>query len=755
MEQQLEISISGRVQGVGIRPFLYQLAKRFEQNGFVANTSTGVIILLQGQAKHQQQFLDTLKQQAPPSAYIKNLSAVIQTISKRYEQFEIIKSLVAEPASIFIPLDFAPCAACLADFDNPASRFYQYPFISCSDCGPRFTILSELPFDRHNTSMADFPFCTNCEADYQNPDDRRFHAQTLSCPDCGPELQLTNSDGNSITRGPSSIDLAIDCLRRGEILALKGIGGFQLCVDASNQAAVERLRLRKQRLHKPFAVMAADLARTEALCIVSTEQKTLLAAPNNPIVLLRAKANNGIADAVAPDSDWLGVMLPASALHLILARRLGLPLVVTSGNPQGLPLCIDDNAAFSNLSGIADLFLTHNRKIQRALDDSVIKLLAGQASLLRAGRGYAPISLPAPVTSEPVLAVGGHFSNSVALHIGDQWLQGPYGGDLKNTATIDQWQTSIQDLQNLYRVQPVHIAHDIHPGYFSTQFAQKSGLTSFAVPHHLAHILACMAEHQIQSPVLGFAWDGMGLAEDGTLCGSEVLHLNGSDYKRLAHFRNLALIGGDSASQQIDRLAFAVLEQLQALDDYQHLACLKRLSDQQQSGFSQMLKQGLNCAPCSSAGRLFDAVACLLDIADYNHFQGQAAIKLEQLADQSDDDTDYPYQITKDTPAVIDWRPLFAAILHDLSITATKHIAARFHNTLSNIILRIAQQAGVECIVLSGGCFQNAHLTEKAIKKLQAGGFKVFVHLKLPSNDGSLAVGQLYTHHLKNSVTIR
>ena len=755
MEQQLEISISGRVQGVGIRPFLYQLAKRFEQNGFVANTSTGVIILLQGQAKHQQQFLDTLKQQAPPSAYIKNLSAVIQTISKRYEQFEIIKSLVAEPASIFIPLDFAPCAACLADFDNPASRFYQYPFISCSDCGPRFTILSELPFDRHNTSMADFPFCSNCEADYQNPDDRRFHAQTLSCPDCGPELQLTNSDGNSITRGPSSIDLAIDCLRRGEILALKGIGGFQLCVDASNQAAVERLRLRKQRLHKPFAVMAANLARTEALCIVSTEQKTLLAAPNNPIVLLRAKANNGIADAVAPDSDWLGVMLPASALHLILARRLGLPLVVTSGNPQGLPLCIDDNAAFSNLSGIADLFLTHNRKIQRALDDSVVKLLAGQASLLRTGRGYAPISLPAPVTSEPVLAVGGHFSNSVALHIGDQWLQGPYGGDLKNTATIDHWQTSIQDLQNLYRVQPVHIAHDIHPGYFSTQFAQKSGLTSFAVPHHLAHILACMAEHQIQSPVLGFAWDGMGLAEDGTLCGSEVLHLNGSDYKRLAHFRNLALIGGDSASQQIDRLAFAVLEQLQALDDYQHLACLKRLSDQQQSGFSQMLKQGLNCAPCSSAGRLFDAVACLLDIADYNHFQGQAAIKLEQLADQSDDDTDYPYQITKDTPAVIDWRPLFAAILHDLSNTATRDIAARFHNTLSNIILRIAQQAGVECIVLSGGCFQNAHLTEKAIKKLQAGGFKVFVHLKLPSNDGSLAVGQLYAHHLKNSVTIR
>ena len=322
IEQQLEISISGRVQGVGIRPFLYKLAKRFEQNGFVANTNTGVIILLQGQAELQQQLLDTLKHQPPPSAYIKSLNTVIQTISKRYEQFEIINSMVAERASIFIPLDLAPCAACLADFDNPAGRFYQYPFISCSDCGPRFTILRELPFDRHNTSMADFPFCTNCEADYQNPDDRRFHTQTFSCPDCGPELQLTNSAGDSIARGSSSIDLAIDCLRRGEILALKGIGGFQLCVDASNQAAVERLRVRKKRLHKPFAVMVADLATTEALCLVSTEQKTIIAAQNNPIVLMRAKAGNGIADAVAPDSDWLGVMLPASALHLILALSL-------------------------------------------------------------------------------------------------------------------------------------------------------------------------------------------------------------------------------------------------------------------------------------------------------------------------------------------------------------------------------------------------------------------------------------------------
>lgn len=755
MEQQLEISISGRVQGVGLRPHIYQLAKRFQQTGIVANTTTGVTVLLQGQAELQQQFLDHLSQHPPLSADIETIRSVIQPISKRHEQFAIIESVVTSPPSAFIPLDLALCPACLADFDNPESRFYQYPFISCSDCGPRFSILRKLPFDRHNTSMVEFPFCTHCAADYQQPDNRRFHAQTLSCPDCGPQLQLINAESEIISLGSSSIELALDCLRRGEILALKGIGGFQLCVDATNQAAVERLRQRKQRLHKPFAVMTADLAATEQICLVSSEQRAALTVANNPIVLLPAKNNNGIADAVAPDSNWLGVMLPTSGLHLILARGFSWPLVVTSGNTQGSPLCIDDKQAFKHLSGIADMFLTHNRAIQRGLDDSVVKLIAGGASVLRIGRGYAPVALPAPRALKPVLAAGGHFSNSFALHIGEQWLLSPYCGDLKNAVTRAHWQTSMSDLENLYKIRPEFIVHDIHPEYFSTQHALATGLPNNAVPHHLAHILACMVEHQIQSPVLGFAWDGMGLAEDSSLCGSEVLYLDATSYKRVAHLREFALIGGDQASQQIDRLAFAILNQLKALDNYQDLAFLKRLTAQQHSGFKQMLEQDLNCPPCSSAGRLFDALACLLDIADYNHFQGQAAIKLEQLADQSDDNTVYPYRITDDSLAIIDWRPMFAAILNDLNIAAPRDIAARFHNTLIDIILKLAQQAGVECVVLSGGCFQNAHLTEKAIKKLQSFGFKTFIHRKLPSNDGGLAIGQLYAHHLKNFVTIR
>ena len=755
MEQQLEINIQGHVQGVGMRPFIFQLAQRFRQRGFVANTSTGVVVVIQGQANLQQQFVDTLKDQPPLNANIKLLIPIVQHISEHYEQFEIIDSLVTDASPAFIPLDLAPCQSCLADFDNPASRFYQYPFISCSDCGPRYTIISDLPFDRHNTSMADFPLCPNCEADYHNPDNRRFHAQTLSCPDCGPELLLTNAKGNRISNGANCIEHAADCLRRGEILAIKGIGGFQLCVDAQNQAAVERLRQRKHRLYKPFAVMVADLACAEALCTLCHEQKVILSAPNNPIVLLTAKSNNGIAGAVAPDSDWLGIMLPGSALHLLLARQMSIPLVVTSGNSHDLPLCINDDTAFQALSGIADMFLTHNRSIKRALDDSVVKLIAGQASLLRTGRGFAPLSLSAPTTAKPVLALGGHFSSSIALHTGGQWLQGPYCGDLNNSTTRAHWQTCISDLQHLYKIQPEHIVHDTHPDYFSTQYARASGLTASAVPHHLAHIMACMAEHQIQSPVLGFAWDGMGLAEDGSLCGSEVILIDKSSYTRLAHFRNFALIGGDNASQHIDRLAFAILQETESLDRFQHLACLKRLTPQQQSGFKQMLALGLNCPPCSSAGRLFDAVASLINIAAYNHFQGQAAIKLEQLANQSDDDKDYPYLISHDKPADIDWRPMFVAILNDLKSTENRHIAARFHNTLSSIILKLAEQTEVETIVLSGGCFQNAHLTDKTMRKLHAAGFKTFLNRKLPANDGSLAIGQLYAHYLRNSVTIR
>ena len=755
MVQQLQISITGRVQGVGMRPLIYQLAQRFQQKGFVANTSSGVTVLLQGQAEQQQQFLDRLSQQAPTSAEIKTLSSVIQRIVKHYAHFEIIESLATTPPSALIPPDLKLCEACLADFDNPKSRFYQYPFISCSDCGPRFSILSQLPFDRHHTSMVEFPLCSQCEAEYKDPDNRRFHAQTLSCPECGPQLGLINAKGEILETGPSAIELALDCLQKGQVLALKGIGGFQLCVDATNQAAVEKLRHRKQRPYKPFAVMTADCATTEQFCSMSPAQQAALAAINNPIVLLAAKPHNGIADAVAPNSNWLGVMLPASGLHLILARRSGIPLVITSGNIEGSPLCIDEAQALQDLPGIADIFLSHNRRIQRGLDDSVVKLIAGHTSVLRSGRGFAPVTLSAPPTENPVLAVGGHFSNSFALHVDEQWLLSPYCGDLKNSATRIHWQNRIKDFENLYKIRPTSIVHDIHPEYFSTQYALASELPNHAIPHHLAHILACMAEHQIQSPLLGFAWDGMGLAEDGSLCGSEVLYLDTTGYKRLAHFREFALIGGDSAGQQIDRLAFAILDQLDALDDHQDLPVLKRLTAQQQSGFKQMLKQDLNCPHCSSAGRLFDALACILDVADRNHFQAQAAIGLEQLADHSDDDQLYPYQITDETPAVIDWRPMFATILNQLNIVAPQDIAARFHNTLADIILKLALQAGVECVVLSGGCFQNSHLTEKAMKKLQSSGFKPFIHRKLPGNDGSLALGQLYAYHLKNLVTIR
>lgn len=753
--QQLEVSLTGQVQGVGLRPFIFRLAHHYQQTGYVANTLQGVLVVLQGSSDGQRQFLHDLQRMPPANAELRCISQHYQPISVAYSDFAILDSLPTGSIPQTITPDLAPCPACQAELSNPESRFYRYPFISCCDCGPRYSILRHLAFDRANTAMADFPLCHRCEAEYLNPDNRRFHAQTLSCPQCGPQLRLVNREDTLLAEGSTAITLAVNYLDQGGILALKGIGGYQLCVDASNQTAVTRLRKRKQRLHKPFAIMVTNIVAALQLCEATTEQQALLQSPQRPILLLKALAETVIAPSVAPDSDWLGLMLPASGLHELLAKDFGKPLVVTSGNSHGLPLCTDDTQALTELSEIADFWLIHNRRIERSLDDSVVKMIAGEPSFLRLGRGYAPLSLAAPGTEQPVLAVGGHFSNSVALHVDQQLIHSQYYGDLNNSAMRAHWELGVQDLQHLWAVHPQIVLHDRHPDYFSSQFAQNTLSPSFPVTHHYAHILACMAEHQLKPPLLGFAWDGIGLADDGSLCGSESLLIHNDGYQRLAHLRDLPLIGGDKASQDIDRLAFAALESITVTDQVQHLACLQRLPIQRQQSFRQMLTQNLNCPPCSSMGRLFDTVASLLNIADYNHFQGQAAIKLEQLANRSMDSGCYSFTLDTASPNIIDWRPMIRDILNDLPTSCIADIAARFHNTLARIILQIAQQSAVECVVLSGGCFQNARLTEQTCQQLHQYGFKTFIHRKLPSNDSSLAIGQLYAHALKKTVTFR
>jgi len=750
MLKQLTVKVEGQIQGVGFRPFIFQLAQQFQQLGYVANYAQGVVIVIQGQANQQQDFLNALQTQLPPFAEIHRL-AISETPLTSFTDFQIIASQADGKPSAFIMPDLAPCPACLNDLTEPNSRFYRYPFTSCCHCGPRYSIIQAQPFDRANTSMAAFPLCPNCEQDYQNPNDRRFHAQTLSCPTCGPSLELISTAG-VIHNDP--IKSAVELLQAGKILALKGIGGFQLLVDGNNQAAVERLRQRKQRPYKPLALMVADLNTAEQLGFISELEQAALTSAAAPIVLLQRRAATTVAQAVADNNQLLGIMLPASPLHYLIAQAMPSPLVVTSGNRHHQPLCFDNQQALAELTEIADGFLLHDRAIQRPVDDAVVRLIAGKMTVLRLGRGYAPLTIATTVPVTNHLALGGHLKNTLALSVDQQIINSQHLGDLDNPDNQRQALAAIKDLQQLYGIKNPNLIHDLHPDYFGSRYANQQA-HSQTIQHHHAHILACMAEHQLKPPVLGFAWDGAGLGSDGLTWGSEALLINQQGFQRLAHLRPFALIGGDSAAREPRRAALALLYQLYGDQLSDESAGLKSFEPAQRPLLKQMLAKNLNCPLTTSAGRLFDAVASLLDICQINHYEGQAAMLLEQQAHLSTLTTEYPFKLSDTTPSIIDWQPLMEALLLDLNQSPIHDIAAKFHNTLAVIILQLAERAGVKCIVLSGGCFQNACLTAKIVAKLEASGFTVYRHQKLPPNDGGLAVGQLYAAGLNASVINR
>ncbi len=748
--KQLTIKLQGQIQGVGFRPFIFQLAQQFQQLGYVANHAQGVVIVIQGQDYQQQAFLNALKTQLPPFAEIHSL-AISETPPNPFSDFQIIPSQTNGKPSAFIMPDLAPCPACLSDLTDPNSRFYRYPFTSCCHCGPRYSIIQAQPFDRTNTSMAAFQLCPACQQDYQNPNDRRFHAQTLSCPTCGPSLQFISTAG-VIDNDP--IKPAIELLQAGKILALKGIGGFQLWVDGNNQAAVERLRQRKQRPYKPLALMVADLNAAEQLGFISELEQAALTSAAAPIVLLQRRAANTVAKAVADNNQLLGIMLPASPLHYLIAQAIPSPLVVTSGNRHHQALCIDNQQAMAELAEIADGFLLHDRAIQRPVDDAVVRLIAGKMTVLRLGRGYAPLTIAttSPITNR--LALGGHLKNTLALGVDHQIINSQHLGDLNNPDNQRQALAAIKDLQHLYGIENPNLIHDLHPDYFGSRYANPQ-TDSQAIQHHHAHILACMAEHQLQPPVLGFAWDGAGLGNDGLIWGSEALLINQQGFQRLAHLRPFALIGGDSAAREPRRAALALLYQLDGDQLNDESACLQSFEPAQRPLLKQMLAKNLNSPLTTSAGRLFDAVASLLGICQINDYEGQAAMLLEQQANLSTREDSYPFTLSDTTPSVIDWQPLLKALLLDLNQRPIHDVAAKFHNTLATIILQLAKRAGVKCIALSGGCFQNACLTAKTVAKLEAAGFTVYRHQKLPPNDGGLAAGQLYAASLNASVINR
>jgi len=744
--QHLSIEIQGFIQGVGFRPFVMRLAQQYDQKGWVANTLQGASLAIEGNAEQQQLFLDALSNQLPPVAEIKSLTTTRQPLAY-FQDFRIQATIADGNPSVFVLPDLACCPACISDIYNPDSRFYRYPFTSCCYCGPRYSIMRQQPYDRNHTSMASFGLCDACQADYHATDDRRCHAQTLACPHCGPQLQLLDEAGCCLYKQDPTLLVAAELLRAGHIVAIKSIGGFQLLVDAGNQQAVERLRQRKQRPYKPFALMVADMPAAHQLTIINPLEQHALLTPAAPIVLLKRRANITLAPAVAPDNPWLGIMLAYSPLHHLLLQAFAAPLVATSGNRHNEPICVSTDQALVELADIADYFLTHDRAIVRPLDDSIVRIINGTITVLRRARGYAPQPIPLLVPLQDGLAVGGHLKNTVAISQHQHIILSPHIGDLDSAASQQQWQKTTADLQAFYQATPTVILHDQHNGYASSQLASHMKGTQQPVQHHVAHALACMAEHQQLAPALAIVWDGNGLGDDGLLWGGEFLLIKPNGYQRYAHLRTFALPGGNKAIQEPRRAALGLLYEIygDAVFQRENLP----FSAQELALLQAALRKQLNCPRTSSAGRLFDAIASLLGVCQYNRYEGQAAMALEALANETPLTNTpnlpcYDFYLLDGAPVVIDWQPMIGQMLLDLDKLPLSDITAGFHNSLAKIMLAVAKRVGCSTVVLSGGCMQNAYLVMQAVQGLKNAGFAVYCQQNIPPNDGGLAAGQLY-----------
>jgi hydrogenase maturation protein HypF len=755
----LKINIKGFVQGLGFRPFVVRLARQYYQKGWIANTNSGVTIDIEGLPEHQQDFLDSLHNQLPPFAKIDSLTATPLPLAG-FDDFRIKASKTDDKQSAFVLPDIAVCPDCVRDIFDPASRYYLYPFTSCCHCGPRYSIMTRQPYDRSRTGMAAFKPCPACEQDYQAIDNRRFHAQTIACPNCGPSLSLLDESGNLLAEKHAALCEAIGHLQNGKIVAIKGIGGYQLLVDGTNQQAVDRLRLRKHRPQKPFALMVADLGTAQQLCKINALEQQALCSAVAPIVLLtrrdracggdfsRPEANKfAPTPTVAPGSNLLGLMLPYSPLHhLLLSKDIAEQplhtLVATSGNRHNEPICITEQQALTRLAGIADYFLTHDRPILRPLDDSVVRLINGKITVLRRARGYAPLPVTLKTAMPDTLALGGQLKNTVAISHEHHIILSQHLGDLDVDATQQQFQAILTDLQDFYQIAPTRIMHDLHGGYASSQFAAHLPQPTRPVQHHYAHALSCMAEHGLEPPALGICWDGSGLGSDNTLWGGEFQLITEQGFERFAHFAPFPLPGGHKALLEPRRAALGLLYETFEGKAFEHQGL--PFSAQELNLLQSALNRQFNCPRTTSVGRLFDAIASLLGLCHINDYEGQAAMALEQSATSNASGQHYDFHIQPETPFIVDWKITLEQILEDRRHSPVELIAAKFHNTLTEIILAIAQRAGQKTVVLSGGCFQNVCLTANAAQRLKRAGFEVYCHENIPPNDGGLALGQLY-----------
>jgi hydrogenase maturation protein HypF len=755
--ERLKIVVHGAVQGVGFRPFVYRLATELELHGSVSNSAQGVFIEVEGGRDSLQTFLSRVEKEKPARAVIQSLeSSFLNAIG--YRGFEIRETQDRGAKTTLILPDIATCADCLSDIVQPTNRRFRYPFTNCTNCGPRFSIVESLPYDRANTSMKYFTMCSECEREYRDPRDRRFHAQPNACPKCGPQLQWWNEDGEILSERDEALLNAADAIRSGAIVALKGVGGFQLVVDARNESAVARLRERKHREEKPFALLVSALKAACEICEVLEPEKRLLLSPESPIVLLSAFRNyhqsgstrSTIAASVAPRNPNLGVMLPYSPLHHLLMRELDFPIVATSGNLSDDPICIDEHEALHRLRGIADAFLVHNRPIVRHVDDSIARIMCGRELLLRRARGYAPLPIlvrPAITQDQParsaILSVGAHLKNTVALKIANNIFVSQHIGDLETEQAFAAFRGAADDLPRLYDAKIDLVACDMHPEYLSTKFAAELAPAKIPVQHHWAHIAACMAENEIEAPALGAAWDGTGYGLDGTIWGGEFL-LAGKDgsFERVAHLRQFRLPGGDQAVTEPRRSALGILYEIYGEKAWDDGEILSAFANNELSPLRTILKKNINAPLTSSAGRLFDAVAALTGLRQRARFEGQAAMELEFSADLDLREA-YPFTLTQGIPMVIDWEPTIQAILSDIKGGESRGaISAKFHNMLIAAIVAIARKTREGNVVLSGGCFQNRLLIEGVVERLREEKFRPVWHQRIPPNDGGIALGQ-------------
>ena len=756
---RLKLTIMGAVQGVGFRPFVFRLADELALTGWVNNSPQGVFIEVEGAVAALRKFLVRLESEEPPLSHIQSLeSSWLDPVG--HKKFEIRASSAEGHKTAYILPDVATCPDCLREILDPANRRYLYPFTNCTHCGPRFSLITSLPYDRANTTMKQFAMCPQCQAEYDDPRDRRFHAQPNACPACGPHIELWNPAGEALFANQPALLAAAHAIGRGRIVAVKSVGGFHLLVDARNEQAVQRLRERKHREEKPFALMFPSLAAVKAVCEVSPLEARLLGSPEAPIVLLRRQRQAQLFDqefqcaaSVAPGNPNLGVMLPSNPLQHLLLAALKFPVVATSGNLSDEPLCTDECDALERLGGIADLFLVNNRPIVRHADDSIVRVMLDRELVLRRARGYAPLPVSlnprqTPAGAAPILAVGAQLKNSIALAVGGDVFLSQHIGDLETEPASRAFYRVIADFESLYNARPEAVVADLHPDYLPTKFAGALKISRhLGVQHHQAHVFSCMTENELAPPVLGVAWDGTGFGPDGTIWGGEFFLVTKKSCERVAHLRSFRLPGGDTAVREPRRAALGLLWQMfgDTVFGQTSLKPVAAFSKTELTALQTMLKKDLNSPLTSSAGRLFDAVASLTGLRQTTCFEGQAAMDLEFALDGVETTKAYAFSLVPgESSFILDWSAMIEMILADVTASVSAGvISAKFHNALAEAIVMVAKHFGRSRVVLSGGCFQNQYLTERVVRRLRAEQFRPYWHQRVPPNDGGIALGQI------------